>query len=82
MSLAQHIIDNSDDRTLRIQPYQYIKGDRLRPGQISKSGLYGIISNLNKTRGLVLRITLFKDAAELMADAEQTDRYLEEIWLV
>jgi hypothetical protein len=51
-------------------------GRPLQRGEISKSGLYGIMS---KRKGIALRISLIKETAELYAEDES--RTLCEAWI-
>lgn len=51
-------------------------GRPIGPGEKSKSGLYALMS---KSRQIALRISLFKEAGELLADDDT--RYLREAWI-
>ena len=76
--LAQHICTHLEGH--EVKRFKFFVGRQLEPGEESKSGMYAICSNLPKTKGLVLRISLIKEAAELMTGDEY--RYLAECWLV
>lgn len=59
-----------------IQPVQFISTRTLQPGEESKSGLYGIA---RKKDGWTLRITTFKELAELARD---NSREIVETWIL
>lgn len=56
---------------------EYVIGKTLNPGEVSKSGLYAIMS---KSKEIALRISLDKRTADLYTD--NNSRYLAEAWLL
>ena len=59
------------------KPFRYVRGKKLAPGEESKTGLYAIIGT---KKDLVLRVSLFTDAAELLTECDS--RHIEEIYLI
>lgn len=60
-----------------VRRIKFSLGKRLKPEETSASGLYAIVSS---KRDFTLRITLFKEAAQLFCDWDS--RYLAECWIV
>lgn len=52
-------------------------GDKLEPGQESKSGLYGIVSTMNDKP---LRVAMDKNIASVLADG--THRCIKEAYVI
>lgn len=75
-SLAQHI-QRSSPEPFEIQRVTFRTGKRLQHGEDSRSGLYAIMST--RKPDLALRITLFKDAAQLMTPDHW--REIRECWI-
>lgn len=50
-------------------------GRTLLPGETSRSGLYGIVSN----KGVILRVSLYKEIAEMLSDYDT--RNVQEIFV-
>ena len=74
-SLAEHIAETCGPQ-YKAAPFTYRRGKMLAPGQGSCNGLYAIIGT---KKDLVLRISLFKEGAELMT--QDNSRHIEEIYL-
>lgn len=75
-SLAQHILKCLDD-TYSILPVTIKVGRRLKDGETSSSGLYGIVATRNDR---LLRVSLSKDIAEFMCNDDS--RYLAECYVL
>lgn len=71
-SLADHICRVKPGFTQSHKVFVY--GDELKPGEVSKSGLYAV----TKTNGWALRITMFPELAETWRDKT---RKVYECWL-
>lgn len=50
---------------MEVRRFTYVPGKSLKEGEKSSNGLYGIRST---SKGIILRITIFQQAAELMRD--------------
>lgn len=70
-SLAEHIAGKAFDIVRRT----FIKGRELQPGEQSRSGLYAIV---DRRKGIVLRISLYREIAKLLTDST---RYIAEAWI-
>lgn len=68
---------SSYDESYKPRPFRFVRGKKLEPGTKSKTGLYAIVGT---RKDLVLRITLFKDGAEMLT--EDDSRHIEEVSLV
>lgn len=73
-SLAERIAREIQAET---KQFRFVLGAVLKPGQRSSSGLYALVS---KQKGIVLRISMFQEIAEMQLDPEF--RYLQEVWLM
>lgn len=75
LSLLKHIIEELKDNTYKIVKTSIIHGRSLDTYEISTTGLYGIVSAKSNK---ILRVTLFKELAELFRD---NSRYIIEVYL-
>lgn len=73
-TLAEKIC--SYDSKLRIERVAFKTGKTLKSGEKSSSGLYGIMST---RKNIALRITMFKDLAEIFI--EDGSCFIQEIWI-
>lgn len=73
-SLAEHIVSKFND-SYEVKRVAFRLGERLEAGQISKTGLYAIVSEKNNW---TLRITLFQQIADTFRDAS---RYVAECFI-
>lgn len=73
-SLAEHIACRAKE-PFKIERRTFVKGRELSPGEQSRSGLYAIV---DRRKGLVLRISMYREIAELMG---VDTRYVAEAWL-
>jgi hypothetical protein len=73
----EHIGKRFLGKPFQILRIQYEIGNRLSPGQTSRTGMYAILSGRNSR---ILRATLCKEVAEFMADGE--DRFLAELRVI
>lgn len=60
----------------QVKKVKFITGRSLKPGEKSKSGLYGIA---RKKDGWMLRISTYQQAAEMCRD---NSREIVEVWLL
>lgn len=80
VSFSQNVLEHVGDRYLG-KPYQilrlrYTVGRRLKPGEISQTGAYAILSGRNNA---ILRVSLCPITAHTLADG--TDRFAAEVQL-
>lgn len=73
LSLAKHIAKTAGPQ-YTVKRLTFTVGDCLEPGEESPSGLYCIMSRKTSSP---LRVTLFKDVAELITD---DSRYIAICW--
>lgn len=76
LSLAEHMVKTLGPE-FSVQRITFKLGKKLKPNQTSASGLYAIVSS---KRDFTLRISLFKEAAQLFCDFDS--RYLAECWIL
>ena len=76
-SLAQYVLDKLSRSDYTLERVKFTLGNKLKPGEISPSGLYAIVSS--KT-DWVLRITLFPELADYFND--NTSRYIATCWIL
>lgn len=67
-TLAEHICEGSNGK-YHVRRYDCIAGRNLADGELSKSGIYGIVSAKN---GLLLRASLIAGVAELYRDSTRS----------
>lgn len=73
-SLAKLIASYNEDYAIR--QFSFRIGDKLEPGQTSRSGFYALMA---KKGDYTLRISMMKEIAQL--HSEDPSRYLAEAWL-
>jgi hypothetical protein len=74
-SLLEFIVENYYP-TYKVIRLKYRLGKALSKEDKSKSGIYAIMS---AAKGIVLRVSMFEEAAKMMTEDES--RYLQEIYL-
>lgn len=64
------------DDSYKTMPFRYRRGRVLQPAESSKSGLYAIVGT---KKDIVLRVSLFKEGAEILTGCDS--RHIEEVFL-